>query len=87
MIMKNVRLMVLCIYSCQKHDDANCDQFATNVDMTLKTVQCVSVPNLKLFRPMKTGLWAKEVGKFSITLYGKMDCWAFFCRASWLPQY
>ena len=25
---------------------------------------------------MKTELWAKEVGEFSITLYGQMGCWA-----------
>ena len=41
-------------------------------DMTFKTIQHVSVPNLKLFGPMKTELQVKEVGEFSITLYGKM---------------
>ena len=40
--------------------------------MVYKTMQCVSVPNLKLFEPMKTEIWAKEIGEFSITLYGKM---------------
>ena len=44
-----------------KHDDANHDQFAQNLDMAYKTIQCVSVPNLKLFGPMKTKLWAKEI--------------------------
>ena len=37
--------------------------------MAYKTIQLVSVPNLKLFRPMKRDLWAKEVGRFSIMLY------------------
>ena len=32
----------------------------------------VSVPNLNLFEPIKTELRAKEVGEFSIMLYGKM---------------
>ena len=32
----------------------------------------VSVPNLKLFGPTKTDLWAKEIGEISIMLYGKM---------------
>ena len=35
-------------------------------------IDCVSVPNLKSFRPTKTKLWAKEGGEFSIMLYGKM---------------
>ena len=35
-------------------------------------MQRVSVPNLKLFGPMKTEIWAKEAREFSITLYGKM---------------
>ena len=35
-------------------------------------VQCVSVPDLKLFGPMNTELWAKEVGEFSVMFYGKM---------------
>ena len=55
-----------------KHDYANYDQFAPNFDMVYKTMQRVSVPNLKLFGPMKTEIWAKEVGEFSITLYGKI---------------
>ena len=49
-----------------KHDYANYDQFAPNFDMVCKTVQRVSVPNLKLFGPIKTELWTKEVGTFSI---------------------
>ena len=39
--------------------------------MAYKTIKRVSVPNLKPFGPTKTELWAKEVGKFSIMLYGK----------------
>ena len=35
-------------------------------------MQRLSVSNLKLFGPMKTELWAKEVGEFSITLDGKI---------------
>ena len=34
--------------------------------MTYKTIQPVSVPNLKLFGPMKTELLAKEVREVSI---------------------
>ena len=49
-----------------KHDYATDDQFATNFDMASKTIQCVFVSNLKLFGPIKTELWAKEVGEFSI---------------------
>ena len=53
----------------------------------LKTIQHVSVPNLKLFGPVKTELWAKKFRGFSFTLYGKMGWWAFFCPPAWLPQY
>ena len=49
-----------------KHDNANYDKFVPNFDMACKTIQRVSVPNLKLFGPMETELWAKEVGEFSI---------------------
>ena len=52
--------------------DTNYDQFAPNFDIAYKTIQCVSVPNLNLFGPMKTELLAKEVGEFSIMLYGKI---------------
>ena len=65
----------------------NYDQFAPNFDEAYKTIQRVSVPNLKLFGPMNTELSAKEVGKFSVTLYGKMSWSALFCPPSWLPQY
>ena len=41
--------------------------------MAYKTIKRVSVPNLKVFGPTKRGLRAKEVGKFSVMLYGKMD--------------
>ena len=71
----------------KKHDYANYDQFAPNFDMACKTIQHVSVPNLKLFEPNKTKLWEKEVGRFSIMLYGKMGWSAFFCPPTWLPQY
>ena len=42
-----------------------CYQFAPNFEMANKTIQCVSVPNLKFFESIKTKLWAKEVGEFS----------------------
>ena len=64
--------MVVCIWRHQKHDHANYDKFAPNFDMAYKTIQRVSVPNMKLFESTKTKLWAKEVGEFSIMLYGKM---------------
>ena len=56
-----------------KHDYASYRQFAPNFDMGYKTIQHVSAPNLKLFGPMKTELWAKEVRGFFIMLWGKMD--------------
>ena len=59
-----------------KHDYANYDQFAQSLDMAYKTIQCVFA-NLKLFRSIKTELRAKEVGKFSIMLYGKLSRWTF----------
>ena len=55
-----------------KHDHANYDRFVPNFDMAYKTIKRVSVPNLKSFGPTKTELQAKEVGEFSIMLYGKM---------------
>ena len=65
-----------------KHDYANYDQFPPNFDMTYKTIQSVSVPNVKLFGPMKKEIRAKEAAEFSITLYGKMGWWAhhYGCR-------
>ena len=56
----------------QKLDYANYDQFAPNFNVTYKTIQRVSVPNLKLFGGVNIVLWAKEAGEFSVTLYGKM---------------
>ena len=41
--------------------------------MANKIIKRVSVLNLKSFGPTKTELWAKEVGEFSIALYGKMS--------------
>ena len=43
--------------------------------------------NFELFGSMKTELWAKEVGQFSIMLRGKMAWRAFFYPPMWLPQY
>ena len=63
-------------------DYVNYDQFAPNFDMACKTMQHVSVPNLKLCGKMKTELWTKEVWEFSVMLYAKRGWWA-----SWLPQY
>ena len=42
--------------------------------MAYDTIIFVSVLNLKLFEPMKTELWAKEVLGIPIMLYGKMGC-------------
>ena len=63
-----------------KHDYANWDQFLPNFNTGCKIIQLVSLPNLKSFGPMKIELWAKEVGKFCIMLYGKMDWWGLFCQ-------
>ena len=46
----------------------------------------MSLPNLKLFGTKTAELWAKEVGEFAVTLYGKMGWWALFCAPTWLPQ-
>ena len=54
--------------------------------MAFKTIQPLSVLNLKSFGPMKKDLWAKEVREVCITLYGKIGWWAFFCLPTWLPQ-
>ena len=75
-----------------KDDCANYDQFLPNFDMACKTIQHVSVPYLKLFRPKKREKRKeKRVGRrswrISVMLYGKMGCWAFFCLPTWLPQY
>ena len=51
-----------------------------NHENAYKTIQRVSVPDLKLFGPMNTELWAIEVRKFSVTLYVKMGWWAFFSQ-------
>ena len=59
----------------QKHYYANHNQFAPNFDMGCETIQSVSVPHLKLFRPIQTKLWAKKFGEFSIMQYGKMGWW------------
>ena len=58
--------------SSKKHDYANNDQFASNFDIACKTMQCVSVPSLKLFGQIKTELSAKEVGEVSVLLHGKI---------------
>ena len=44
--------------------------------MAFKIIQCVFVPNLKLFGEMNTELWTKEVGQFPTTLH------SFFIRTS-----
>ena len=62
------------------------DKFAPNFDVANQTIQQVPVPNLKLFGPMKTELWTKEVEEFSNMLYGKMGWWAFFRPPTCLPQ-
>ena len=63
---------MVCIWRHQKHDFANYYRFVLNFGMVYKTTKCVSVPNLKSFRPTKTEFQAKEVGEFSVMLYGKM---------------
>ena len=59
-----------------KHDYANYDRFVPNFDMAYKTIEHVSVPNLKSFGPTRTELRAKEVGEFSIMFYEKMG-WGY----------
>ena len=54
--------------------------------MTYKTIKCVSVPNLKSFEVKKKELRAKEVGEFSIMLYGKMGWWRSLAHQTWLPR-
>ena len=48
-----------------QHDHANYDQFVPKFDLAYKTIQRVSIPNLKLFGSMKKESWVKEVREFS----------------------
>ena len=59
-------LLVVYIGRHQKRDHGNYDQFAPNSDMACRTIQRVSVPDLKSFEPIETELWAKEVREISI---------------------
>ena len=68
-------------------DNANYDRFPPNFDIAWTSIQHVFAPNSKSFRTSKTELYTKEVGEFSIMLYGKMGWRAFFCPLAWLPQY
>ena len=70
-------VLPVCTSRHEKLGYANCDQFVPNVDRIYKTIQRVSVVNLKLFGQNKTDLWAKEKGRYSIMVYLKMGCWAF----------
>ena len=63
-----------------KHDCANYDRFVPNFDMAHKTIKRVSVPNLKSLGPPESELRAKEVGEFSVMLYGKMGWGRFLAR-------
>ena len=45
--------------------NVNYNKFVPKFDMVYKTIQRVSVPNMRLFGPIKTELQAKEVGGFS----------------------
>ena len=54
LIYRSSLLYWFCIWRHQKHDYANYDQFVPNFDMACKTIQHLSVPNLKLFGPKKT---------------------------------
>ena len=51
-----------------KYDYANYDQFHPNFGVACETIYHAFVPNLKLnvSGRLKTVLWGKEVGKFSI---------------------
>ena len=51
-----------------KHDYGNYDRFLPNFDLAYKTIQPVSVSNLKSFGPTKTELQAKEVREFPVML-------------------
>ena len=59
-------VLVVCIQRHQKHGYVNYDQFAPNSGMACKTMQRVSVPNLRVFGQIKTELWAKQVGELSL---------------------
>ena len=58
--------LVVCKWRHQKHDN---EQFALNFGRRYRIIQCASVPNLELFRSIKTELWTEEVGEFSVMLY------------------
>ena len=52
----------------------NYDQFSPKFDIVSKTIQRISVPNLKLFGQMKTEVRAKEVWRIFLLCY--MGKWA-----------
>ena len=60
-----------------KCDNANHNQFPSNIGMAYKTISHPSVSHLKSSGPSKTELWAKNVGEFSIMFDRKMRLWAF----------
>ena len=62
-------------------------KFLANFCEACRMTWHVSLPKLQSFGPLKIELWAKEVGEFSITLYGRMSWWTFFCPLTWLAQY
>ena len=53
----------------QEHDHGNYDQLAPDFDMTCRTIQCVSLPNLKSFGPSN-----RVMGQRS---------WRHFCYVIW----
>ena len=58
---------MVCIQRPRKYHHVDYDQFVPNFDICLIRPYSVSLPDLKLFGPMKTEVWAKKVGEFSTT--------------------
>ena len=80
-------LTLLILVICIRNMIMQIDQFSPKFVVACKTIQCISVLNLKFFGSMKTELWAEKVGEFSIMLHGKMGWWTYVCPPTWLPQY
>ena len=69
------------------HDYGNYDSFLPNFAMAYKTIQRVSVSNLKLSGPTKTELRGKRSARISCYVIWENGLGTFSCPPSWLPEY
>ena len=73
---------MVCIWSHQKYDYANYDQFAPNFDIAYKTIPCIFMPNLNENRVVGQKSWRI----FYYVIWGN-GWWAFFRLPTWLLRY